>query len=94
MYPNGLSFNDGVDKEIFDLQSAADHLGHSRRWLRENCVSFGIEHVRSGRKFRFTSAELERFLAVTVGAVSGGSTCRRGVKIFSHPDVSQFCDGS
>jgi excisionase family DNA binding protein len=52
-----------VDKEIFDLQSAADHLGHSRRWLRENAVSLGIEHERVGRKFRFTRTELENFLA-------------------------------
>jgi excisionase family DNA binding protein len=52
-----------MDREIFDLQSAADFLRHSRRWLRENCVSMGIEHERVGRKFRFTRHELERYLA-------------------------------
>jgi excisionase family DNA binding protein len=58
-----LSFYNVVEREIFDLPGAAEYLGHSRRWLRENCVSLGIEHVRVGRKFRFTRAELERFLA-------------------------------
>jgi excisionase family DNA binding protein len=51
-----------VEREIFDLPGAAEYLGHSRRWLRENCISLGIGHERVGRKYRFTLHELERFL--------------------------------
>jgi hypothetical protein len=54
-----------MDEEVFDLPGAAEYLGpaFTRRWLRENCVSLGIEHVRIKRKFRFTRTALDRFLA-------------------------------
>jgi len=49
------------DSNIFDLQSAADYLGKTRRWLRANSVL--ITHERIGRSFRFERAELDRFRA-------------------------------
>jgi hypothetical protein len=61
---NTFSFYHGMDREVFDLEGAAQYLGpaFNRRWLRENCVSLGIEHVRVKSRFRFTKAELDRFL--------------------------------
>jgi hypothetical protein len=52
----------GKPIQIFDLQEAADYLGKTRRWLRENCVGL-IEHERVGRGFRFTRSALDRLLA-------------------------------
>ena len=91
---NGLVFYPSVDREIFDLQSAADFLDHSRRWLRENAVTAGIAHERVGRKFRFTRHELERFLTRHRRHGKWGATCLEVAKNLDTPDVSQFCDGS
>ena len=52
-----------MERDILDLQGAADHVGHSRRWLRENCVSLGIGHDCVGRKFRFRRQQPECSLA-------------------------------
>jgi hypothetical protein len=50
-----------MDKEVFDLRGAADYLGKSRRWLRENSTL--ITHDRIGRSFRSERQELDRFRA-------------------------------
>ena len=44
---------------------AAQYLGpaFNRRWLRENCIALGIEHVRVKSRFRFTKDALDQFLA-------------------------------
>ena len=52
-----------MEKEIFNLPDAAEYLGCTRRWLRENCVELGIEHARIGKKFRFERQALDRFIA-------------------------------
>jgi hypothetical protein len=66
---NTFSFYHGMDREVFDLEGAAQYLGpaFNRRWLRENCVALGIAHVRLKNRFRFTKTELDRFLSQYLG---------------------------
>jgi hypothetical protein len=54
-----------MDRNVFDLPGAAEYLGpaFNRRWLRENCIALGIEHVRVKSRFRFTKDALDQFLA-------------------------------
>jgi hypothetical protein len=70
--------------ESFDLDGAAEFLGRSRPWLRDNCTSLGIGHERVGRGFRFTLHELERYLALAPAP----SKCPVNVGEANHPMAS------
>ena len=46
----------------YGLEEVADAIGMSTRWVRERCKE-GAEHIRYGRKIRFTQAQVDRLRA-------------------------------
>jgi excisionase family DNA binding protein len=51
-----------MSTDIFDLQTASAYLGISPRSLRARCKKRQVAHARDGRAFRFTRAQLDKYL--------------------------------
>lgn len=47
----------------YPLEEVAEALGMSTRWVRDRCNLDGAEHIRYGRKIRFTAAQVEKLRA-------------------------------